>query len=93
MITKESKEGEAPGQNKEFNILVNGAQKIITGKEITFKEVIELAYGSISEDPNVKYTVTYERGEGNKPEGTMVKSSIVKVKEGMIFDATETGRS
>lgn len=93
MITKDSKDGEAPGQNKEFNIVVNGVQKKVVGRELTFKEVIELAYGSMSEDPNVKYTVTYERGEGNKPEGTMVKSSIVKVKEGMVFDATETGRS
>jgi Multiubiquitin len=39
------------------------------------------------------FTVTYRRGEGNKPEGTLVEGETVKVKEGMIFNVTATDKS
>lgn len=85
--------GSAPGHNKEYNIVVNGRQSNFKGDEITFKEVIEIAFGSISDDPRTVYTVTYKRGEGNKPEGAMVKGDVVRVKEGMIFNASATNQS
>lgn len=83
----------ASGQNKEFKILVNAREKIWTEKKITFDEVVILAFGLISPDPNVSYTVTYKNGDNNKPEGIMVKGDDVKVKEGMRFNATQTNRS
>ena len=83
----------APGQNKEFNVLVNAREKIWTEKEITFDEVVILAFGAISPDPNVSYTITYKKGDNNKPEGIMVKGDEVKVKNGMRFNVTQTNRS
>lgn len=44
-------------------------------------------------NPNIIYTVTYRRGEGKKPEGTLVEGESVKVKDGMIFDVTRTDKS
>lgn len=84
---------ETPDQNKELQIVVNGREKIWTEKEISFDQVVELAYGSISTDPNIIYTVTYKRGIGNKPEGSMLSGDIIKVKNGMIFNATQTNKS
>lgn len=62
-------------------------------KKITFDEVIVLAFGAVSQDPNVSYTVTYKKGDNNKPEGIMVKKDEVKVKNGMRFNVTQTNRS
>jgi hypothetical protein len=90
---KEENTHEAPGQNKAFTIIVNAREKSFTGREISFNQVIELAFGSISSNPNIVYTVTYKRGEGNKPEGTMDKGDTVKVKDGMIFNVTQTDKS
>ena len=83
----------APGQNKEYKILVNAREKIWTEKKITFNDVVVLAFGTISTDPNVSYTVTYKKGDNNKPEGIMVKEEEVKVKDGMRFNVTQTNRS
>lgn len=93
MNNLEHEKKDAPDKNKERTIIVNGREKIWSEKEITFDQVVELAFGSVSTDPNVAYTVTYKRGEGNKPEGTMTKGDSVKVKEGMIFNATPTNKS
>lgn len=83
----------APGQNKEVIILVNSREKEWSKKAITYDEVIILAFGSISTDPNVSYSVTYKKGDNNKPEGIIVKGDEVKVKEGMRFNVTQTNRS
>ena len=84
---------DTPGQNKEFKILVNAREKIWKEKKITFEEVVTLAFGSVSQDPNVSYTVTYKKGDNGKPEGIMVKGDEVRVKEGMRFNVTQTNRS
>jgi hypothetical protein len=87
MENKENKE------NKEFTIQVNARDKVWTEKKISFDEVIILAFEVISTDPNVSYSVTYKKGDNNKPEGIMVKGDEVKVKDGMRFNVTETNRS
>lgn len=83
----------APGQNKEFELSVNSRVKLWNKKTISYDEVIILAFGSVSSDPNVSYTVAYKKGDNNKPEGTMVKGDEIKVKNGMRFNVTQTNRS
>lgn len=93
IMKEEQNKHEAPGQNKEFTIIVNAREKTFIGREISFNQVVELAFGSVSTNPNIVYTVTYKRGEGDKPEGAMEQGDTVKVKEGMIFNATQTDKS
>lgn len=77
----------------EFKIIVNAREKIWNAVDISFEQVVVLAFGSYNNDPNVGYTVTYSRGLNPKPEGTMVKGSIVRVKNKIIFDVTATDKS
>ena len=79
-------------QLKQTEIIVNGRQKTVSLKELTFDEVVTLAFGPPNYDTNV-YTVTYQKGEGHKPKGTLVRGESVKVKEGMIFDVLRTDKS
>ena len=92
-MKEEQKPNDPPGQDKQFTIIVNAREKTFTGREIGFNQVVELAFGSVSPNPNIVYTVTYKRGEGNKPEGSMEKGDTVKVKDGMIFNVTQTDKS
>lgn len=80
-------------ENKEFNIIVNGRQKVVSAKEISFAEIVALAFDNPPTGPYIIFTVTYRRGSGNKPEGTLVEGETVKIKEGMIFDVTCTDKS
>ena len=80
-------------ENKEFNIIVNGRRKVVSAKEMSFAEIIALAFDNPPTAPNIVFTVTYRRGVGNKPEGTLVDGETVKIKEGSIFDVTSTDKS
>ena len=39
------------------------------------------------------YAVKYRNGPGHKPEGVLPPSGSIKVKEGMVFNVSETGQS
>jgi hypothetical protein len=81
------------GHDKVFAIIVNAQEKQVTGRELTFEQVVDLAFPGGPRGGNRIYTVTYRRGEGKKPEGTLVAGESVKIKEGMIFNVTPTDKS
>lgn len=88
-----SNEDKEHRHTKEFTIIVNGRQKVVSQKELSFLEVVQLAFpGAVPNDTTV-YTVTFKKGEGDKPEGTLVAGDTVKVKDGMIFNVTATDKS
>lgn len=78
---------------KDFTIVVNGRAKVVTEAELSFGALVKLAFGSAPNTDNTIYTITYRRGEGNKPEGTLVEGESVKIKDGMIFNVTATDKS
>lgn len=78
---------------KQFTIIVNAEEKLVTAKELTFDQVVSLAFPNAAKNDNQLYTVTYRRAAGEKPEGTLVEGGTVKVKEGMIFNVTATVKS
>ncbi|MFZ5894765.1 MAG: multiubiquitin domain-containing protein [Myxococcota bacterium] len=82
-------------EKKSFTIIVNAQRKEWNESAISYDQVVQLAF---PEPPPpgvvITYTVEYERAEGHKPEGSLVKDGpSAKVKEGMIFGVTETSRS
>lgn len=84
---------EEKDHNKDFTIIVNGRQKIVTEKELSFAEIVALAFDNPPTGSNIVFTITYRKGTGNKPEGTLVEGETVKIKEGMIFNVTATDKS
>ena len=82
-------------KDKHFKVvlIVNGRQKPWTEKTISFEQVVVLAFGTYDPNPDKVYTVTYDRGPHENPDGTMVKGDIVCVKDKMIFNATATDKS
>ena len=81
------------GGDKEVTIIVNAREKAWDKKEISYEEVVTLAFGSYSDDENIVYTVNFSKGENPRHEGSMVKGDSVKVKKGMIFNVTQTNKS
>lgn len=78
---------------KEFEIVVNGKQRTVSQRELSYTEVVDLAFPGATNTEKTIYTVTYKRGEGNKPEGSLTDGDVVKVKDGMIFNVTATDQS
>ena len=81
------------GREKEYQIIVNGREKTVTTKHLSFMEAVSLAFDNPQTGPYIVYTVTYKRGHGSKPEGSLVEGQTVKVKEGMIFNVSATDKS
>lgn len=84
-------ENQGGGQHKEVTVIVNGRPKVVTTKELSFADVVTLS--GLPTGPNIVFTVTYTRGEGHKPQGTLVEGQTVKVKNGMVFNVTATDKS
>ena len=78
---------------KDVTIVVNGTQKTVAKDDLTFDEVVKLAFETPPYGENTLFSVTYRRGHGNKPEGILAPGESVKVKGGMIFDVTATDKS
>jgi len=89
LAEKHDGHGKAP---RLVTIYVNTRPHEVEKDEITFDEVVKLAYPSTPPGGNVAYSVMYERGHGGT-EGTLVVGESVKVKAGMRFDVTATDRS
>lgn len=74
-------------------LIVNGRPKPWAEKSITFEEAVALAYGSYDPNPDKAYTVTYDKGPHQNPEGAMVNGTKVFVKDRMVFNVTCTDKS
>lgn len=80
-------------EQKTVIIIVEGTSHEWPKAEITYAEVVTLEVPTYPQHPEITYSVTYKKGHGNKPEGVLVPGASVKVKEGMVFNVSETGQS
>ena len=78
---------------KTVTIIVEGTAHEWPKEEITYAEVVTLEVPDYPQHPEITYSVKYTRGHGNKPEGILAPGGSVKVKDGMIFNVSETGQS
>ena len=78
---------------KTVTIIVEGTPHEWPKEEITYAEVVTLEVPDYAQHPEITYAVKYKRGHGNKPEGILSPGGSVKVKDGMIFNVSETGQS
>ncbi|MBP6098529.1 MAG: multiubiquitin domain-containing protein [Candidatus Levybacteria bacterium] len=62
-------------------------------EDITYAEVVTLEVPDYPQHQEITYSVRYKRGHGDKPEGILAPGAKVKVREGMIFNVSETGQS
>lgn len=79
--------------DKEITIVVNGREKTVEKRELTFDQLVALAFDDPPTGEFICFTITYRRGQGDKPEGTLAEGESVRVKEGMIFNVTATDKS
>jgi len=80
-------------KDKTVTIIVDGTPHEVPKKEdITYDEVVALAYPDYRQHPEITYSVTYTKGAGGK-EGILSPGGSVKVHERMEFRVNRTGQS
>ena len=82
------------GDQKEVTIIVEGtAHQWPKNTDISYEQVVTLEVPGYPEHLDITYAVTYKNGHGEKPEGILSPGATVKVKDGMVFNVSETGQS
>lgn len=89
----ENNKKEGGKTQKKVTIFVNGTPHGEEKNDISYNEVVTLAFPDYPQHPERTYSLTYERGHGEKPEGILSPGGSVKVKDGMRFTVKHTGQS
>lgn len=76
---------------KTYEVIVNGRPRHVTKHELSYEEVVKLAFPDDQPDANILYTIAYANPHGK--DGTLTAGEEVKIKEGMVFNVTKTNRS
>jgi hypothetical protein len=82
----------APRPTQEIEIIVNARPKVVSGSNVTFEQIVEIAFPG-SHNPNSVFTITYRKAASLPPEGSLSIGQSVKIKTGTIFNVTPTDKS
>jgi len=80
-------------EKKKVTIIINADPFEVEKDEITYNEIVSMGFPDFPQHPERTYSVTYERGIGNKPEGILSVGGVVKTKNEMRFYVKHTGES
>lgn len=78
---------------RQICIVINAREVKVDPGLLSFWGVVKLAFPNAEPGPNTAYTVSYRKGAGDHPEGTLIAGESVKTKQGMVFNVSETDKS
>jgi hypothetical protein len=82
----------APRPTHEVEIIVNARPKLVPGPNVTFEQIVELAFPG-SHTPNSVFSITYRKAASAPSEGELGAGGVIKIKTGTIFNVTQTDKS
>ena len=92
-MTNEKNEG-SKDEQKTFKITVNGRPRDVTVENLSYKDVVILAYGeAAANDEQFHFTVMYHHADQKPADGELLSGESVKIKNNTSFDVTKTIRS
>jgi hypothetical protein len=74
-------------------IIVNGKRRRVTGLQLTFEELVRLAFDPPPTGEFICFTITFRGGPCSNPEGSLLEGQSVTIAEGMVFNVTATDKS
>jgi Multiubiquitin len=77
----------------ETEIIVNARPRKVPGREVSYGEIVDLAFPGPHSDPNVIFSITYRHAASYPSAGELGPGGTVKVREGTIFNVTRTVKS
>lgn len=87
------KSADVDKKEKAIEIIVNTRPFQWTNKTICYNDLLKLAFGSIPTDPNLNFSIQFEKGGSNKPSGVLKIDDCIKVKHKMIFNVLRCNQS
>lgn len=86
---------QAPSQQHAhtWEVFVNSRPTTVDQDELTFEQIVALAFSPVPSGPGVTFTVSYRHAAQHPAEGTLVVGRSVEVKKGTAFNVTATDKS
>ena len=72
---------------------MNGRQRDVESEELTFDELVDLAFDDPARGPQIVFTITYREAGGRVTEGELDEEQRLKVRDGTIINVTRTDQS
>lgn len=80
-------------EGRMVTIIVEGTPHDWSKPSITYVEVVTLFDPTFPQHPDTTYSVTYDHGPRQNPEGILSPGGSVRVRERMVFHVSPTGQS
>ncbi len=80
-------------EDKRFSITINGRQREVEREELTFDELVDLAFDDPARGPQIVFTITFRDAGGRIQEGELDEGQRLKVQDGTIINVTRTDQS
>ena len=79
--------------DKTYSITVNGRPERVEQDELSFDELVDLAYADPARGPQIVFTITFREAGGRISEGELDERQRLKVRDGTIINVTRTDQS
>ncbi len=80
-------------EDKTFSIVVNGRPTDVERDELSFDELVDLAFDDPARGPQIVFTITFREAGGRIPEGELDEGQRLKLRDGTIVNVTRTDQS
>ena len=78
---------------KAITIIVNGRARQITVDELSFDELVDLAFDDPARGPQIVFTITFRKAGGRIEEGELDEGQRLKLRDGTVVNVTRTDQS
>ena len=82
----------APKPRPEVEIIVNARKRIVSDPDVTFEQIVQLAFPGAPET-NVVFSMTYRHAKSKPHQGELGIGGVITVKKGTTFNVTRTVQS
>ena len=83
----------ADPEKKSITIVVNGRSKEVTTEEVSFNELVDLAFDDPARGSQIVFTITFRKAGGRIEEGELDEGGRIKVLDGTVVNVTRTDQS
>ena len=77
----------------QIEIIINGTKHSVHGDEVSFDQVVEIAYPDGRQGPQITYTVNFYSSADRPDSGKLTEHQKIRAKNGTVFNVTRTDRS
>ena len=83
----------APKRDHTYEIVINGHETVVHQKQLTFEDLVKLAYPGDEPTPNITYSITYRKVASLPHQGELGAGGFVEIQNGSVFNVGRTVQS